>query len=178
MDNINKLLSAYLITENVFKERGYRAGLVDLTQYLRSGNANVFTSTNGARNLVADINLSELNEDVMRALIDACIIKLSSDNSYINSKTNGIEDVIKEWSLSCINGGNRQTFEQLYMQIISKPENNVNIVNCLNSAQRQELVRENFENNYLTPAVIQVIEFLEKQKNAFESKDSLKKGSK
>ena len=94
-NNINTLLKAYEITNNVFYERGYGKNQVDLMQYLRTGNVNVFTSTKGARGSIEAIPFEEMTASVKKSIIDGTIAFLTANSNRNRPLSNTVPERVK-----------------------------------------------------------------------------------
>ena len=72
LSDLDKLIKAIKITEDKFAKSG-EASPCDLGKYLESGDLNVFTETNGARNLVAGIDYKKIRKEVIMRMVDNTI---------------------------------------------------------------------------------------------------------
>lgn len=132
-DNINKLLEATEVTDQVFVSRGYSKGLVDITTYFETGNLKVFTEENGARSLMASIPLNELCYDVEQTLLDSTIIVVGNPDAIPNN----LQQEIIRWSNS---KSNIDPAEFLNMLMIN-PKYSHDLLQCLQTVgQRFQLV--------------------------------------
>lgn len=86
--DLDKLIWAIETTENKFRVNGDEA-VVDLGNYLRTGNLNVFTETNGARKLMESVDYKNIKDDVKIRIAENTIKALKNgvtecSNSVIN----------------------------------------------------------------------------------------------
>lgn len=73
MDEVTVLNDAIRETNRVLQQKGYRENTVDVVEYLRTGNTQVFTRDNGVRNAVEAIPFENMVKSVKKILIDDTI---------------------------------------------------------------------------------------------------------
>lgn len=160
MEEVSKFKRAASITDSVFKERGYDGFCVDLGSYLRTGNIDSFTSTDGARDMMKDVDVSALNEEVKKLLLKDAIT-LVGNVDCVRVLANRIPYVIDNWASRNIKEFNRNdTFDELYDMILSNPSLSRYIVSSIETA---ELNYDETKDKEYGPVVKEEIDFLEKQ---------------
>ncbi len=160
-DNIKVLISAYKITDEVFQERGYAPGLVNLTGYLQTGDLRAFTNTNGARQTMENIDFNELTCDVKASLIEYTIGIIGTPEKAVDLN-NHIEKLISSW----VNGvqGNIE-FDELYQRMLTDPRYSKQIYESLCIGQmKYNKAQINMQNGNIPPYLIGTINFLERVK--------------
>lgn len=71
--NIFTLIDAIRTTNQVFIERGIGENKVNYYEYFKTGDLNVFTSINGARDKMAKVNLEDLKNEMAAGIIERAI---------------------------------------------------------------------------------------------------------
>lgn len=168
MEELEKLVSATSTTDKVFQKRGYDPFRVDIGTYLKTGDVNSFTSTDGARDMMKDVDLEVLNEEVKIMLLKDTAT-LVGDISCTRVLSNKIPYVIDNWvSRNIKNYDPNDTFDELYNMILSNPSLSRYIVSSIETAS---LNYDKVENKEYGPVTREKMSFLQNQIEELEKKE-------
>lgn len=167
MEELEKLISATSTTDKVFQKRGYDPFRVDLGTYLKTGNINSFTSTDGARDMMQDVDLEKLNEEVKIMLLKDTATLVGSINCT-RVLANKIPFVIDNWVSRNIKEYNPDdTFDELYNMILSNPSLSRYIVSSIETASTYY---DRVDEKEYGPVTKEKIDFLQSQISEIETR--------
>lgn len=166
-ENVNKLTKAFQITDEVFQERKYGANMVDVGNYLLTGNTLVFTSTNGAREMVESLDLEDLTVDVKATLINSAINTIGLPH-HVRATVNRIPDLIIEFAKNKKDNPELDyNFNYIYDTILRNPKYSQWIgMSLVGTNARYNEVLNRIETGMISEEVIKIIGILEETKTS------------
>lgn len=165
MENVNYLIRATDITDRVFQEKGHGDHKVNVSSYLRTGNTDVFTSTNGARDMMNQVDLKALNQEIKIQVLNYGVGVLSTPE-FVRSHQHTIAEYVIEFARGVKMGyGNCEEYDEYFPSMINDPKNKAYIVDILKEAYRLYPIYENkLAEGKITGGQAELIDILQETK--------------
>ena len=144
MNNVQTIIKAYEITDDVFYERGLVRDDINLIDYITTGNLKVFTRTNGARDMVASLDYEEVKDDIERAIINSAITGLEHPNN-VRNLANNIPGLFIEWARLESKEEDNNTISEIFSNIYADPFNSSKVIASLRESRTYS--EPEYENN-------------------------------
>ena len=167
MSNIKTIIDAYDKTDDVFIGRGYEKGSVDLIKYIKTGDIYVFTSTDGAREKVANLDYEETLRDIKIALINSAIVTLEHPD-YVRALVNRIPDIIVQWAELELSEEMNNSLSSTINRIFRDPYNAIQVIASLRESRSYTAPEYDKLNNH----VADIIRVLEEEKEKIKTKQN------
>ncbi len=159
MSNVTTIIKATEITENVHGQ-----GNVNLVDYIKNQNLAVFTRTNGARDMVANLDYTETKEDIEIALINSAITRLEHPD-YVQNLANRLPWRFIEWAKL---QKPVETINEIFAEEYANPSNSVEILASLRESRNYS----DPEYERYSKEVADLIELLENAKEKIKTKQN------
>lgn len=163
--NLNTLIEAVNITDNVFQQKGYGHGKVDVPTYLRTGKLEVFTSADGARDMMSQVDVQALEKEVKASLIEHAIGIFLTPGS-VRMLANNIPDNIIQWAKMELTNQNEEfTFNELYQGFLNHQETSLWIYPSIaESGHRYLMAQDKIKKGEISNDILKIIQTLETEK--------------
>lgn len=129
MNNVQTIIKACEITEDVHGQ-----GNVDLIGYIENEKLVAFTRTNGAREMVANLNYEEVKDDIERAIINSAIAGLEHPNN-VRNLANRIPGLFIEWARRESKEEGNNTISEIFANVYADPFNSSQVLASLREAR-------------------------------------------
>ena len=164
MNNVQTIIKACEITEDVHGQ-----GNVDLIGYIENEKLVAFTRTNGARDMVANLDYEEVKDDIARAIINSAITGLEHPNN-VRNLANNIPGLFIEWARRESKEEDNNTISEIFSNIYADPFNSSKVIASL----RESRTYSEPEYEKYSEEVVNMIRILEEAKETLKEKSIVK----